>query len=273
MTFSTTLLLLALSSGLASAAPVKVANLVTFGDSWTDLGNVFALTNGTWPTAAYYKGRFTNGPVWSESTGAKVSNYAYGGATTGSALIQGYTGPNGDVPVPGISEQIDAYLAVTGSSDIACNTHTFWAGGNDAFFAFMLGKNITGADAAANMIRDVKKVQAKGGKKVVVFQLPELSTIPYLGSPDTIPARPFFAEFTKAYNNGVERAAKADKSIKVFPTYEFIANFHVPDRISSCLNVTSQVACADPARHLYWDSFHFTSRVHAAVGHAFKRFL
>ncbi|KAJ3172956.1 hypothetical protein HDU88_004414 [Geranomyces variabilis] len=267
----TTLVLLAFSSGLASAAPAKVSKLVTFGDSWTDTGRTFALTNGTWPTAAYYKGRFSNGPVWSESTGAKLSNYAYGGASTGSALIQGYSGATSDVPVPGVSEQIDQYLAAT--SDVSCNVHTLWAGGNDAFFAFVLGKNVTGTDAASNLIRDVKKIQAKGGKNIVVFNLPELSAIPYFGSPDTVPARPFFAAFTKAFNEGVDRAAKADKSIKVFPTNKYIANYHIPDTTTQCLNTTSQVPCADPSRHLYWDAFHFTAGVHAAIGHAVKAYL
>lgn len=43
-----------------------IEKMVVFGDSYSDTGNVWQLTKHTWPLDFYYRGRFTNGPVWSE---------------------------------------------------------------------------------------------------------------------------------------------------------------------------------------------------------------
>lgn len=41
-------------------------NLLVFGDSYSDIGNVYKLSNKAWPLKTYDHGRFSNGPVWSE---------------------------------------------------------------------------------------------------------------------------------------------------------------------------------------------------------------
>ena len=45
----------------------QIKNLVVFGDSYSDTDNVYKLSNKTWPLSSYYRGRFSNGPVWSET--------------------------------------------------------------------------------------------------------------------------------------------------------------------------------------------------------------
>ena len=41
-------------------------NVVVFGDSLSDQGNVFLHSNETFPLEPYYKGRFSNRRVWVE---------------------------------------------------------------------------------------------------------------------------------------------------------------------------------------------------------------
>lgn len=49
--------------------PPDLENLIVFGDSLSDSGNIFALTGETNPvTTAYWQGRFSNGPTWCEVT-------------------------------------------------------------------------------------------------------------------------------------------------------------------------------------------------------------
>jgi GDSL-like Lipase/Acylhydrolase len=65
----------------------QASNLVFFGDSLTDNGNLFKLTQGTLPDTPWWKGRFSNGPTYAEQlpgllgvSASHVQNYAYGGA-------------------------------------------------------------------------------------------------------------------------------------------------------------------------------------------------
>ena len=67
-----------------------------FGDSLSDVGNVYLATNGIEPASPYVDGQFSNGPVWVQDLAARLglpaltpslaggSDYAFGGATTGS---------------------------------------------------------------------------------------------------------------------------------------------------------------------------------------------
>lgn len=61
---STTAIFLGLSSLCASAATPKYDNLIVFGDSYCDVGDIFAATGGAEARAPYFNGRFSNGPIW-----------------------------------------------------------------------------------------------------------------------------------------------------------------------------------------------------------------
>jgi phospholipase/lecithinase/hemolysin len=59
------------AASVVDAKPVSSSqchfnNILVFGDSYSDNGNVYELTNHTWPLKFNDHGRFTNGPVWSE---------------------------------------------------------------------------------------------------------------------------------------------------------------------------------------------------------------
>ena len=89
-----TLILLCTLAG--SAFGQTPTGLTLFGDSLTDTGNISELTFGLAPGSDYFDGRFSNGPVWAEVMAQQFglaspthsrgggSNYAYGGAETGS---------------------------------------------------------------------------------------------------------------------------------------------------------------------------------------------
>ncbi|WP_440615198.1 SGNH/GDSL hydrolase family protein [Cysteiniphilum sp. 6C5] len=67
-----------------------VKRVIVFGDSLSDEGNLFSMTQGAVPSArSYYNGMFTNGNTWSAILRGKLSaqdiqmsNYAVGDATT-----------------------------------------------------------------------------------------------------------------------------------------------------------------------------------------------
>ncbi|KAG5455636.1 MAG: hypothetical protein BJ554DRAFT_4878 [Olpidium bornovanus] len=92
--------------------------VVAFGDSLSDMGNLFRLTNGSRPRPdVYWRGRMSNGPVWVEwfrqALGAPcIRDYAFIGSSSDTQLIQGYAeaGPGRRLPVPGARQQIEQYL-------------------------------------------------------------------------------------------------------------------------------------------------------------------
>ena len=100
----------------AAAGPFN--NLVLFGDSLSDIGNIAAQPFINTPGPYYWNGRFSNGPVYAEtlatglglpalirSTASGGADYAYGGAkTTGTAFPD-------SLFVKDIDDQVNAYLS------------------------------------------------------------------------------------------------------------------------------------------------------------------
>ena len=119
---------------MSAEQDVRFDNLVIFGDSYTDTGNVYKISDHTWPLSPpYYYGRFSNGPNWVDQLKArKISNYAYGSATTDNGFVQGLA-KFGTIPIPGIRQQIGIYLNKTSLNqvDFTRTLYIIWAGGND----------------------------------------------------------------------------------------------------------------------------------------------
>lgn len=135
-----------LSSSLASAQ--TFTNIVVFGDSFVDQGNMVALVAPINPAIAVYypTGRFTGGANMIDSLagiygGVSVSNYAYGGAMTGGTnTVTG--GP------PGFAHEWFPF--VTGGGQIASTDLTVISiGGNDARLYYQTGGVMGGVSAAA----------------------------------------------------------------------------------------------------------------------------
>ncbi len=82
--------------------------VVIFGDSYSDRGNVYQWTNHTWPIIPpYYQGQYYDGPNWVDNLNVLIkADYAYGSATTDNNFAQGLVKLN-TVPVPGVRQQLD----------------------------------------------------------------------------------------------------------------------------------------------------------------------
>ena len=134
------MLMLGLPASPVHAGPIT--EIVVFGDSLSDTGNVFAhlifedplsFPPGFPPHPLYYNGRFSDGPVWVETLADGLgltalssllggTNYAWGGAETGYGLS--FLG------TPNIGEQIVAFL---NGDNVPSDKHLYviWAGSND----------------------------------------------------------------------------------------------------------------------------------------------
>ena len=96
-----------LITALSPAPAGAFTALYAFGDSLSDAGNDFLATGGLLPASPYFVGEFSNGPNWVEDLSGRLrlgsvspsllggTDYAFGGATTGSPLTNNSSVPNG----------------------------------------------------------------------------------------------------------------------------------------------------------------------------------
>ncbi|KAF9947979.1 hypothetical protein BGZ72_010097 [Mortierella alpina] len=201
--------------GYKDCKPADIKNLVVFGDSFSDNGNVFRISNGSWPVASNYpRGRFTNGPNWSDYVARdarlKMTNLAFGSATTDSETVQGYSGSKADIPVPGFLQQInDLYLPGQSSEDIDELDSTLFVvnfQGNDYYFDEDIGPK----PVLANIERGIHRLVEVGARHILVVENLDLGLLPYYLSNKT-ESEAYSAlsrEQYKGYQSMVQRMAQ-----------------------------------------------------------------
>ncbi|MFM2422855.1 MAG: hypothetical protein RL291_1385, partial [Pseudomonadota bacterium] len=127
---------------LATAATAQTlpqptgGRIVTFGDSLSDNGNLFALSG--FPAPPYFAGRFSNGQTWTEilSGGSQGQTFVTG-VTTGNVNLA-FGGARTDTVVaspPGVPVQIGGFL-LSGGTFGRNDTVTMLAGANNIFQYF-----------------------------------------------------------------------------------------------------------------------------------------
>ena len=179
--------MITLACGGASGG--QVTGIVSFGDSLSDLGNFYAATGGAVPPSSlnYDQGRFSNGPIWLEYLAKDLgvaaptasvnggTDYAYGGAMTGTGNAQGsFFGVT--IPVPNIGTQIATYLQSNTPS--ANQLFTIWGGAND----FLNGGQTNPYIPAGNIATEIATLAAAGAKQFLVVNLPPLGDLPITSS-------------------------------------------------------------------------------------------
>jgi phospholipase/lecithinase/hemolysin len=196
---------LSISAGQALAASPYTA-IYSFGDSLSDVGNVFLATGGAEPASApsgplagpYFNGEFSNGPVWVQDLASFMglpaltpslaggNDYAFGFATTGSP----YTNNS---QVPNLDDQVGAFLS--GRSDAAPSSalYTFSIGANDLFN--ILSGSTTGgltpeqdaASAAQAVATAAQDLELAGAKDLMLFDVPNLGLVPAIQEESKLP--------------------------------------------------------------------------------------
>src|SRR4051794_10258603 len=156
------------------AAAGPFFNLVVFGDSLSDIGNIAAQPFINTPGPYYWNGRFSNGPVYAEtlatglglpalnrSTASGGTDYAYGGAkTTGTAFPD-------SLFVKDIDDQVNAYLS---SHNGSANTlYVVFAGAND-----LLDGQTNMSVPVGSLQPSMERLYPGGARQFLVINLPPL---------------------------------------------------------------------------------------------------
>lgn len=287
--------LLLATSCAVPAGVVAVPNAVwVFGDSFSDAGNMFALTNGFFP---YPSGRFSNGPVWVEQFANSLgltaiasansgTNFAVGGAQAGTGSTLDPLFPT--LPDTGMRSQVDLFLGAGGAANDAFNAGSLFVihtAGND----YQRWTNLADVNQMQTVVDDT--VQTLGGlitdlhneAGAMRFLVPNMHGF---SQPDdwVYGSLPTFREFSQTFNTALAAEVNDLRSqlgvtiieVDLFALFDqMLANpssFGFTDVATPCLNLSASLGfeslCANPDEHLYWDALHPTTRAHQFIADA-----
>lgn len=163
-----------------------VKRVVVFGDSLSDEGNLFSLTQGAIPsTRNYYNVMFSNGNTWSamlrnalSTADIKLSNYAVGGATA----IDHNTTNQLSYNLTYETYMYQSNALYENWHDAASTLAIIWIGGNDYLMQPATLDEKAQQQLTTEVVRAIKatidELIASGMKKFIIFNLPDLSRVP-----------------------------------------------------------------------------------------------
>ena len=275
--------ILALLVASPAAALTAFDNLIVFGDSLMDAGNILVATSGATPSAAsgYYAGRFSNGPVASDVLNQAVEgtlsspsllggdNYAWGGA-------RAVTDADG---IPDLGAQVSAYLAHTGGTVDANTLYLINIGGNDVrdiLFGAPAAARITAV--VTSIVTQVNTLTALGAQHFLVAGVGNVG-----GIPETIAAGPAAQAAGLAVSTSMSNAIFAAlpagvATVDVIGLFNAVLANPTAYGLPVGLNITN--ACLgsgtpDPSGpptcndYAFFDTIHPTTQVAAILGGAF----
>ncbi|KAI9594603.1 GDSL lipase/esterase [Syncephalis fuscata] len=262
----------------------SINRLFVFGNSVSDNGNVFKLTKGKAPNPdMYFKGRYSNGPVWSEKLSARLrvpmANYAFGGATTDNALVPGYSS-EAKIVVPSVKEQIQFYIKQKNlySEPVLRSLYAIEIANND--YINMAGPNVAANTtlingAVNNIIKTIDTLRSDvGARMFLVFGVAALESTPYfLAQPAEV--QKAASDVSQAHNKQLR--SKISEYQKQYPNIEIyyfgfrdymlkaISNkkkYGLNNVNTPCLSSDGKSRCSTPDKYFYWDFFHPTTATH-----------
>jgi phospholipase/lecithinase/hemolysin len=266
----------------SSTSRTPYSQIIAFGDSLSDTGNLYKLTSllptGGIPGAPYYQGRFSNGLLAVEDMAAGLGlgllSNAVAGAQTGlgnqgGALLFG----------TGVAGQITKFEARTPVLDTSA-LYFLWAGPNDFYVGANMQTAATSAMASANMLGNIRNLYDHGARNFFVPLMPDLSQTPealHGQQAYADAARQRTLEYNQILSQGLSnlQASLPSLNLTVFDTPSFMrktvgemkeAGFDVTE---ACYDAARDDVCSFEAQYLFWDSVHPTNTGHYLLGEAF----
>jgi len=264
------------SAAMVQTSNAAITNLVSFGDSLSDSGNMHAVTN---IFAAPYAGVNSDGPVWTGHLSESLGLGTHTGSVTGGtghgwagarAAIDGEIAPG--LALPSVQTQVNGYLASTGGVADANTLYTVWGGANDALYAAATGDFAAVPSAAASIASIADQLMNAGATSVLIMNLPNIGFTPRQNIDPVAAAQGNF--ISVQYNNalaGSVAAIAGGRDIVIHDAYTWTGalvasgpsqGLNVTDM---CLNATAGTLCSDPENHMWWDEIHPTTAGHALL--------
>jgi thermolabile hemolysin len=274
-------LALLISPAALTAGPFT--DLIVFGDSLSDVGNVAQASFDIFPGPYYFNDRFSNGPVWVESLSTQLGlgllerstaggdNFAYGGAkTTGTGGLEGLF-------IRDLDEQVTQFLGSRTVDPAAL--FVVFSGSND----FIQGQTDVNFPVS-RITADINRLVTAGAREFLVPNLPLLGFTPRFSSSPATAAT--YNQRTADFNAALDASLAAIEIANAVLTVHrldvaglFAEAMATPGKYGLA-NVTeaaapglepgdgsydrSQIA-PNAHEYLFWDDLHPTATVHAIL--------
>lgn len=269
---------------LMGPATAEVSQIIAFGDSLSDPGNLFKLTSSLYdqgiPGDPYYNGRYSDGLLPVEVMGflldVKVTSYAYGGARTGMGNQGGAALNN-----TGVAAQVQRYAAEHEGAVTRPHTLFFvWAGPNDFYTGNNLYNAATARLASSNLLADIQTLYDSGARDFFVPLMPDLSTTPaalHSSMAFRTAAQLRTAEYNLLLSDGIAAMSQTLPGMNaiVFDVPAFMQQ-SLPDLIDQnfnttepCYDANANVVCPNEEKYLFWDDVHPSAAAAWKLGSAF----
>ncbi|CAF3163209.1 unnamed protein product, partial [Rotaria sp. Silwood2] len=277
--------------------------VVTFGDSTTDSGTAYQLSNRTWPPVPPFNsnGGFADGLLWNQYftqnflTNATLYDYSCGSATTDNRLAQGTMSRNPNLIAnydirsktksPGVWQQILQYKNAVNNQtiDFDRTLYVIWSGTNNYFF----NKTLTTLDTVQSIIDCLNALINFGGRNLVLISEPPFDRFPaFRNKNQTNTTKYLYIEHNQIltmklheYNSSL----KTSLNIRLFDSYSFISmiidNYAQSgfENLDSCWDTISgstvQILCQNITKQIFCDEYHLTSKMQAMLAKEFYHFL
>lgn len=264
----------------ANATTPTFDAIYVFGDSYSDVGNIFAVTTAagqpTPPSPPYFHGRFSNGPIWVEHVASSMglpmmpsqlggTDYAVGGAEVTAPVAAG------GGTIPSIPQQVLLYLSQHGGKADPKALYILQGGGNDILNATGGSPQQLGFQIALGLSESELLLRRAGAKNFLIPNLVDISLLP-AGRANAAFAQQASIATNKSLNEflAIEQLLQGIKIRRtdVFSLLQSISSdathYGFTDIVDPCINPVTSAVCADPDHTFFWDAFHPTE-----FGHAF----
>jgi len=265
------------STSAYGATTTPFTDIILFGDSTSDGGNVFLTTSAdpiTFPTpipdpAIYPERQFTNGDTWATQLGigpslAGGTNFAFGDA---EAVAEP------DDLVPDLDAQIDLFLpfaSLLGPNPLG----VMFIGGNDLREITDPTDPIEVQSVFTQTIEAItdgitKLRENSGIKHVAVFNMPNLGLLP---GTDPIVA-PVLKDASERYNEQLSDALDDIPNTITIDIFTLLNDVAADPGAFGFSNVDEacilSIDCSDPNTFLFYDPVHVSARAHGIIAEEF----
>ena len=260
--------------------------LIIFGDSYSDTGNLYKLTNHTWPVSPpYYRGQFCNGRNWvTQLVNYTKYNYAYGGATTDNNFIPSHFITE-TLVILGVRQQVAMYYnekLKNKTVDLSRTLFIVWAGGNDLNNDPLASPSLV----VNSLMKSIKDLISFGAKKLLIFNQPPINALPYVRR---FGFDAYFIYLTKEMNDALIKklsrlqANHSDASIYMYDANTLVNRMirnetsikfkNVLEECWTTVNRTIVRQCPNPKAYVFVDGLHFSSSAHQLIANGIRPFL